>query len=121
MDPHPPGHSSLRLPGGELIYYNTGRPNIRRLTRDIRALGYRVWVLHVDIAGLQRQDIPRAEWLHAVLLTRVLILIANPEDSSSSASTRSSEGTSPCDDSDNVDPDHPERGYIRYRGADYSR
>ena len=69
-----------QLPRGDLVWYNTGRPNIRVLTGQIRARGYEVWVLHVDIAGFQRQEIPRAEWLHAVLINRVLLLIAeDPE------------------------------------------
>ena len=122
--------SSLRLPRGERVYYNTGRPNIRVLTRDIRALYYDVWILHVDIAGTQRQEIPRRAWLHAILISRVLLLISVPEgeeQSGSSASdpsnegSDSSEGASEVYDSDNVDPDAPERGYISYRGADYGR
>ena len=72
----PPTLSPLQLPRGDLVWYNTGRPNIRVLTGEIRARGYLVWHLHMDIAGFQRQDIPRAEWLHAVLINRVLLLIA---------------------------------------------
>ena len=122
--------SSLRLPRGERVYYNTGRPNIRVLTRDIRALYYDVWILHVDIAGTQRQEIPRRAWLHAILISRVLLLISVPEGEEQSGSSASdpsnagsenSEGSSVAYDSDNVDPDAPERGYISYRGADYGR
>ena len=77
MTPNPPPTlTPLQLPRGDLVWYNTGRPNIRVLTGQIRALGYEVWALHVDIAGLQQQDIPRAEWLHAVFINRVLLLIA---------------------------------------------
>jgi hypothetical protein len=105
MEPHPPAHSSLRLPGGEIVWYNTGRPNIWLLTGQIRALGCGVWVLHVDIAGLQQQDIPRAEWFYAALLNRVLILISETERLVSADSDQSSEVDSEGVDSDNVDPD----------------
>ena len=108
----PPTSSSLHLLRGERVWYNTGRPNIRVLTRQIRDLGYDVWVLHVDIAGFQRQQIPRAEWLHAVVLGRVILFIADPAESSSSSSASSdlasdqrSEAFSEVVDSDKVDAD----------------
>jgi hypothetical protein len=110
MEPNPLTHSSLRLLRGERVWYNTGRPNIRVLTGQIRALGYEVWVLHVDIAGFQRQEIPRAEWLYAVVINRVLLLIADPENSVSAASDQSSEFHSEGVDSDNVGPDTGEWG-----------
>ena len=107
MESNPPTSSSLRLLRGKVVWYNTGRPNIRLLTRQIRDLGYKVWVLHIDIAGFQRQQIPRAEWLHAVVISRVLLLIADPASSGqSTASAQSSESRSiETDDSDNFDPD----------------
>jgi len=42
MSSIPPGSSPLRLPLGEIVYYSTGRPSIRTLTREIAALGYEV-------------------------------------------------------------------------------
>ena len=119
MNLPPPHFSSLRLPRGELISYPTGRPNIRRITRQIQDFGYGVWVLHVDIAGFQRQRIPSATWFHAVILSRVILLLSEPEASSSShssssdsASDRSRESSPDSGgvDSDNVDPDAPELG-----------
>ena len=119
MNLPPPHFSSLRLPRGELIFYPTGRPNIRRITRQIQDFGYGVWVLHVDIAGFQRQQIPSATWFHAVILSRVILLLSEPEGSSSShssssdsASDRSRESLPDTGgvDSDNVDPDAPELG-----------
>jgi hypothetical protein len=124
--------SSLRLPRGEVVYYNTGRPNIRVLTRDIRALYYDVWVLHLDRFGFQQQEqeIPQRAWLRAILINRAILLISAPEEDEQSASTasdqdnegsESNEGSSEVYDSDNVDPDAPERGYLSYRGANYGR
>ena len=124
--------SSFRLPRGEVVHYNTSRPNIRVLASDIRACDYEVWVLHLDRFGFQQQEqeIPQRAWLRAILINRAILLISVPEDEEQSDSTASdpsnegsdsSEGASEVYDSDNVDPDAPERGYISYRGADYGR
>ncbi len=80
MEPPPPHFSSLRLPCGDIICYTTGRPNIRVLTRKIRALGYEVWDVHVDIPGFQQQQLPQAVWIHAVVLGRVILFIADHAD-----------------------------------------
>ena len=72
--------SPLRLPRGDILFYPTGRPNIRVLTRQIRALGYSTWYLHVDIPGFQQQKLPKAVWLHAVVLGRVILFIADPAE-----------------------------------------
>ena len=118
MEPPPPHSSSLRLPCGDLLFYPTGLPNIRVLMRQIRDLGYEVWDLHVDVPGFQRQQLPQAVWLSAVILGRVVLFIADPEESSSSPSLSSdsvsdhlSKISSEVADSDNVDPDAPEAGY----------
>ena len=92
MDPNPSTHTSLRLPRGERVYYNTSRPNIRVLTRQIRDYYYEVWVLHIDIAGFQNQEIPRRAWLHAIIISRVILLISAPEDEEQSGSTASDQG-----------------------------
>ena len=42
MSSVPPGLSPLRLLRGEIVFYPTGRPSIRVLTREIAALGYEV-------------------------------------------------------------------------------
>ena len=57
-------------PRGESVSYLTGRPNIRLIKQQIRALGYEVWDLIVDLPGFQRQQIPRGVWLHAVVLSK---------------------------------------------------
>jgi hypothetical protein len=80
FDPPPPHFTSLRLPRGDILLYPTGRPNIRVLTRQIRALGYSTWDLHVDISGFQQQQLPKAVWLHAVVLGRVILFIADPAE-----------------------------------------
>lgn len=114
--------ASLRLPRGEVVYYNTGRPNIRVLIRNIRDLEYEVWVLFFDRFGFQQQEqvIPQRAWLHAIIINRVILLISVPDEEEqpgSSASdpsnegNESSEGSSAAYDSDNVDPNAPEQGY----------
>ena len=71
-------------------------------------------MLHIDIAGFQQQEIPRRAWLHAIIISRVLLLISVPEEEEQSVSTASdqsnegsdsSEGYSEGVDSDNFDPD----------------
>ena len=80
MEPPPPHFSSLRLLRGDIVWFPTGRPNIRVLTRQIRALGYEVWNLHVDIPGFQQQQLPKVVWLHEVVLGRVILFIADPAE-----------------------------------------
>lgn len=89
---HPSRHTSLRLPRGERVYYNTSRPNIRELTRRIKEYYYEVWVLHIDIAGFQNQEIPRRAWLHTIIISRVILLISAPKDEEQSVSTASDQG-----------------------------
>ena len=111
MDQADPNHPPVYLPRGEVIVYPTGRVNIRVLTQRIRALGYTVWTIHIDIPGFQQQQLPRWELLHAVVVSRVILLIATPEEplstsisSPDSALDRSSGSTSEAAiDSDNVD------------------
>ena len=115
----PPSHfSALRLPRGEVLSYLTSRPNIRVLTQQIRRHGYQVWDLHIDSPCSQRQQFPQADWLHAIVLGRVILLIAelvgslsSRYSSSDSVSDQRSEISIGVYDSDNVDPDLPEAGY----------
>lgn len=108
-----PHSSTLRLPRGEIVYYPTGRLNVRILTRTIRDLGYEVWVHLVDIRGFQQPLLPRAVWVHAIVLGRVILFVANPaEESSSQSSYSDTASDQPEDnDSDNIDPDAPEMGH----------
>jgi hypothetical protein len=114
----PPAHfSPLRLPRGNIIFYPTGRPNIRVIKQAIMARGYEVWDLHIDIPGFQGQQIPQADWLHAIVLGRVVLFVAAPEPLSSSRSSspdsssgQQSESSPNAFDSDNVDPDVPDAG-----------
>ena len=117
MNLPPPHFSSLRLPRGDVLFYPTGRPNIRVLTRRIRQLGYEVWDLLVDIPGFQQQQFPQAVWLHAIVLGRVILFVADSAElssshspSSGSALDQTSDSSSEVTDSDNVDPDAPEAG-----------
>ena len=112
MEPPPPHFSSLHLPRGDIVWYPTGRPNIRVLTRQIRALGYEVWDLHVDIPGFQQQQLPQAVWLHAVVLGRVILVIADPAESSSSISS-SSDLTSDQRSEASSEVVDPDTGYWR--------
>ena len=118
MEPPPPHSSSLRLLRGDILFYPTGRPNIRVLMQQIRDLGYEVWDLHLNVPGFQQQQLPQAVWLQAIVLGRVILFIVNPAGSSSSRSSSSglvsdqqSEISSEVADSGNVDPDAPEAGY----------
>ena len=113
----------MHLPCGEVVTYTTIRPNIRLLTRDIRALGYDVWDHHVDIVGFQHPQPPRGVLLHSLILGRVILLFAAREEGSSSSESSSSgasnqSGKGPFEyyiDSDNVDSDTGEWGRLDFR------
>jgi len=114
MSSAPPGISPLRLPHGEIVFYSTGRPSIRSLTREVAALGYEVSgfpLPHTDLRPL-----PLGVWHWAVVLGDIILFIVAPtaplsSDSSSDQSGYVSSHNEP--DSDNVDPDFPENGYWR--------
>ena len=115
MSSVPPGLSPLRLPRGEIVFYPTGRPSIRVLTREIAALGY-------EVSGfpLRRTDLrplPPGVWHCAVVLGDIILFIVDPTEPSTpdSSSLQSGYGSSSHNepDSDNVDPDFPEDGYWR--------
>ena len=78
IEASPSAITHLRLPRGEILSYPTGRLNTRLLMQQIRALGYSTWFLLVDIPGFQQQRLPKAVWIHAVVLGRVIIFIADP-------------------------------------------
>jgi hypothetical protein len=114
MSSVPPGLSPLRLPLGDIVFYPTGRPSIRFLTREIAALGYEVSgfpLPHTDLRPL-----PPRIWHCAVVLGDIILFIVAPtapslSDSSLDQSTYESFHNEP--DSDNVGPDFPENGYWR--------
>ncbi len=115
MSSVPPGLSPLRLLLGEIVFYPTGRPSIRVLTREIAAWGYEVsgvpLLSHTDLRPL-----PPGVWLCAVVLGDIILFIVTPtaplsSDLSSDQSAYKSSHNEP--DSDNVDPDFPEDGYWR--------
>ena len=113
MSSVPPGLSPLRLPHGEIVFYPTGRPSIRVLTREIAALGYKVSgfpLHHTDLRPL-----PPGVWHCDVVLGDIILFIVDPTEPSSSDSSllQSSYGSSSHNepDSDNVDPDFPEDSY----------
>ena len=97
----------LHLPGGETVWYTASRPNVRVITRQIRALGYDVWVLDLVIPGSHQRQLPRLQWLHAIVLpNRVILLLDVPDEVHSSSA-------SSVFDSDNVDSDTGSRGVYR--------
>jgi hypothetical protein len=114
MSSAPPGFSPLRLPHGEIVFYSTCRPSIRRLTRAIAALRYEVSgfpLPHTDLRPL-----PLGVWHWAVVLGDLILFIVAPTASSSSDSSSDQSGYVSSHnepDSDNVDPDFPELGYWR--------
>ena len=105
MSSVPPGCSPLRLPRGEIVFYPTGRPSIRGLTRDIAALGYEVSGVPLRTTDLRLLPAPEV-WHWAVVLGNIILFIVAPLESSESAESSSdqsgylSEG-SPYYDSDN--------------------
>ncbi len=80
IEASPSNITHLRLPRGEILSYPTGRLNTRLLMQQIRSLGYSTWFLLVDIPGFQQQRLPKAVWIHAVVLGRVIIFIADPAE-----------------------------------------
>jgi len=88
MPPNPPQEFALlRLPRGDSISYpiapyRTHRFNLRIFLREIRARGYEAWYLLIDLTGFQNQQIPQRQLLHAVIISRVIIFISDPEATS---------------------------------------
>ena len=114
MSSGPPGHSPLRLPRGEIVFYPTGRPSIRVLTREIAALGYEVSGFTLRNTDLRLLLAPEV-WHWAVVIGNTILFIVAPvepseAESSSDLSGYLTEGSFYYD-SDNVDPDYPEGGY----------
>ena len=109
MSSTPPGFSPLRLPHGEIVFYPTGRPSIRSLTREIAGLGYEVSGFPLPHTHLR--PLPLGVWHWAVVLGDIILFIVAPtapssSDSSSNQSSYASSHNEP--DSDNIDPDFPE-------------
>ena len=122
MSSAPPGISPLRLPHGEIVFYSTGRPSIRSLTREIAALGFEVSGFPLPHTNLR--PLPLGVWHWAVVLGDIVLFIVAPtapssSDSSSDQSGYVSSHNEP--DSDNVDPDFPENGYWRSSSMGTSR
>jgi len=110
MSSGPPGHSPLRLPRGEIVFFPTGRPSIRVLTQEIAALGYEVSGFPLSTTDLRLLLAPEV-WHWAVVIGHTILFIVAPlespeTESSSDQSGYLSEG-SLFYDSDNVDPDNP--------------
>ena len=109
MSSVPPGLSPLRLPLGNIVYYPTGRPSIRGLTREIAALGFEVSVFPLSHTDLRLLLAPRV-WHNSVVIGDFIIFIVTPTApsvfSESSASDLSvNESFHHENDSDNFDPD----------------
>ena len=83
-NPPPPRYQHLHLPRNKVVVYATVRPNARLLARDIRNLGYDVWVHHVDTTGFQHPNPPQGVLLHSIAIGRVIILFAARDEGSSS-------------------------------------
>jgi hypothetical protein len=115
MSSVPPGFSPLHLPLGEIVFYSTGRPSIRSLTREIAAFGCEVLgfpLRHTDLRLLLAPEV----WHWTVVLGDIILFIVAPtappsSDWSSDQSGYESSINEP--DSDNVDPDFPKDGYWR--------
>ena len=115
MSSGPPGCSPLRLPRGEIVFYPTGRPSIRGLTREIAALGYEVSGFPLRTTDLRLLLAPEV-WHWAVVLGNIILFIVAPLESSESAESSSDQSgylseESPIYDEENVDPDNPGGGY----------
>jgi hypothetical protein len=111
----PPGCSQLRLQRGELVFYPTGRPSIRTLTREIEAFGYGVADFPLQQPDLSR--LPPGVWHWAVVIGDLILFLALPSESAESSSDQSGylSEESPFYDSDNVDPENPRGGYGYWR------
>ena len=97
------------------MYYSTGHPSIRTLTREIAALGYEVSgfpLRHTDLRPLTL-----GVWHWAVVLGDIILFIVAPAAPSSSDSSLDQSGYGSSyhnePDLDNFDPDFPEDGYWR--------
>ena len=115
-NPPPQRYQHLHLPRGEVVVYARVRPNARLLARDIRNLGYDVWVHHVDTTGFPHPNPPQGVLLHSIVIGRVIILLASRDEGSSSGdslsvgeSVQSSE-RSYIYNSEHIDSDTGERG-----------
>ena len=101
------------------MFYPTGRPSIRVLTREIAALGYEVSGFPLSNTDLRLLLAPEV-WHWAVVIgTSILFIVApveSPEtaESSSDQSGYLSEGSLYYDE-ENVDPDNPGGGYGYWR------
>ena len=112
----PSNFSPLRLPRGEIVFYPTGRPSIRVLTKKIAALGYEVSGFPLHHTNLR--PLPPGVWYCAVVIGEIILFIVAlaatlSSDSSSSDSLSDQSGyisSQEEPDSDNVDP---EDGYWR--------
>ena len=113
MSSVPLGLSPLRLPRGEIVFYPTGRPSIRSLTREIAGLGYEVSGFPINNTDLR--PLPPGVWHCAVVIGEFILFIVNPTEPSASDSALLTSGYGSSShnepDSDNVDPDFPEDGY----------
>ena len=108
-----PELSPLRLPRGEIVFYPTGSPSIRVLTKIIESQGYEVAGFPLQTTDLS--TLPPGVWHCAVVVGDIILFIVDPTwpSSSDSSSLTSSYGSSSHNepDSDNVDPDFPKDGY----------
>ena len=104
-------YSQLRLPRGEVLFYPTGDPNIRILTRETEALGYGVAVYPLQQPDLSR--FPPGVWHWAVVLGEFILFLVLPSEPAESSSDQSGylSEESPIYDLDNIDPENPEGGY----------
>ena len=108
-----PDYSPLRLPRGEVVFYHTRSPGVRVLTQLIENQGYEVTWYPLRTVNLR--TLPRGVWHCAVVIGEFILFIVDPREQSSSDSESFASGESSWDnapDSDNVDPDFPENGYM---------
>ena len=109
-----PDYSPLRLPRGEVVFYHTRSPGVRVLTQLIENQGYEVTWYPLRTVNLR--TLPRGVWHCAVVIGEFILFIVDPrgQSSSDSDSLTSGYGSSSHNepDSDNVDPDFPEDGYM---------
>ncbi len=109
-----PELSPLCLPHGEVVFYPTRRPDIRVLTQLIENQGYEVTGFPLRTVNLL--TLPRGVWHCAVVISAFILFIVDPRGQSSSDSDSLSSGYESswdnAPDSDNVDPDFPENGYM---------
>jgi len=122
MSSVPPGLSPLRLLLGNIVFYPTGRPSIRSLTREIAVLGYEVSSFPLRDTDLR--PLPPGVWHCAVVIGDFILFIVTPmapslSESSSDQSGYESSNNEP--DLDNVDPDFLENaGLLAESSSDQS-